>query len=525
MPKPVVIFAAPPAQGHTTHLLPHAAFLSHLAYPVFFIAGPQFEAPITRTGATFVPTENTWSPDVVASAAAVPPGHTPFLWEQRRLFLDGSEPCMRSLKCLLERVADEFPGREVVIIEEMLFMGSWPFKLGAPLPRGYTTFPRIISFSSIPVWVTSVDTAPFSHGIPPDASPAGRERNAQLYAGMEEEHDALTAHANAVYTSLGATQKFDMARENGVKKTMFDAWASRSDLLLLPCPPSLEYPRSDMPRNITFIGPAPRPPLDPSTHLPPWFPELKTSSDPAVPKKVVFVTQGTVEGDTGNLVKPTLQGLAGRKDVLVVAVLGVKGATLDEFEVPENARVVDYLAYHAVLPFADVFVSNGGYGGFMQAVMYGVPMVLAGTTRKFGPPYPFYTGSPVLFLASMPFPPTPIAALAHPPALPSRPPSPSLHLCHNPMYLALVPRQSTAHREPNIPKEDKAEVSARGEHAGIALNLRSDTPTPAQVRAAVDTILFDDRFHSRAGEIRRESEGMDSLSHLEQIIAGSGAEV
>lgn len=93
------------------------------------------------------------------------------------------------------------------------------------------------------------------------------------------------------------------------------------------------------------------------------------------------------------------------------------------------------------------------------------------------------------------------------------------------MYLALVPRQSTAHREPNIPKEDKAEVSARGEHAGIALNLRSDTPTPAQVRAAVDTILFDDRIHSRAGEIRRESEGMDSLLHLEQIIAGSGAEV
>lgn len=382
MPKPLIIFAAPPAQGHTTHLLPHVAHLSRLSYPVFFIAGPQFEAAIARTGATFVPTENTWSPDVVASAAAVPEGHTPFLWEQRRLFLDGTGPCMKSLKALLERVRVEFPGREVVIVEEMLFMGSWPFRLGAPLPKGYDRFPRVISFSSIPVWVTSVDTAPFALGVPPDASPAGREKNARLYAEMEGEHEALTAHANAVYASLGATHKLEMPRENGVKKTMFDAWASRGEVLLQPCPPSLEYPRSDMPRNITFIGPAPRPPLDPSTPLPPWFPELEANSDSAMPKKVVFVTQGTVEGDTGNLVKPTIRGLEDREDVLVVAVLGLKGAGLDGFEVPRNARVVDYLAYHAVLPYADVFVSNGGYGGFMQAVMYGVPMVLAGTTRK-----------------------------------------------------------------------------------------------------------------------------------------------
>lgn len=281
-------------------------------------------------------------------------------------------------------------------------MGSWPFKLGAPLPRGYDTFPRVVSFSSIPIWVTSVDIAPFALGIPPDASPTSRERNAKLYADMEEEHDDLTAHANAVYASLGATRKLEMPRENGIKKTMFDAWASRSDALLLPCPPSLEYPRSDMPRNITFIGPAPRPPLDPSTPLPPWFPELKANSNSPVPKKIVFVTQGTVEGDTGNLVKPTLQGLADRQDVLVVAILGIKGATLEGFDVPANARVVDYLAYHALLPFADVFVSNGGYGGFMQAVMYGVPMVLAGTTRKFYPLYRSEPSSPVWSPAPVP---------------------------------------------------------------------------------------------------------------------------
>lgn len=78
---------------------------------------------------------------------------------------------------------------------------------------------------------------------------------------------------------------------------------------------------------------------------------------------------------------PTLEALASREDVIVVALLCVEGATLDR-DVPENSRVVDYLPYHALLPYTDVLVTNGGYGGFMQAVMHGVPMVMAGTTGK-----------------------------------------------------------------------------------------------------------------------------------------------
>lgn len=386
--KPLIIFAAPPAHGHTAHLLPHAAYLSSLDYPVYFLAGPQFQRAVSRTGASFVPTPNTWNDAVLSDSVRVPEGHTPFLWEQRRLFLDGAPECFRSLKGLLEDVGGREPGREVILVEEMLFMGSWPFLLGAELPRGYDTFPKVISFSSIPIWVSSLDTAPFAAGHPPDASPAGRERNRGLYEEMEAEHAALTSHANKVFASLGATREIKPERKDGIQRTMFDVWATAHPLLLVPCSPSLEYPRSDLPPNITFIGPAPRPALDLSTPLPPWWCDLAANTT----KKVVLVTQGTVVSDFDNLVRPTLLGLRDREDVLVVAILGKKGAGLG-FEAPANARVVDYLAYHAVLPFADVFVSNGGYGGFMQAVMYGVPMVLAGTTRKF-PSTPFLFNSP-----------------------------------------------------------------------------------------------------------------------------------
>lgn len=373
--KPLIIFAAPPAHGHTAHLLPHASHLSARGFDVFFLAGPQFERAVSHTGATFVSTPNTWTDEALAESLAVPEGHTPFLWEQRVLFLNGTRECSQSLKKLLEDVRQWYPERKVVIVEEMLFMGSWPFTLGAPLPKGYDEFPKVISFSSIPLFVSSADTAPFANGLPPDGTPGGLERNARLRGEMEDEHAALAAHANEVYTSVGATETIT-PRE----RTMFDVWATQH-VLLQPCTPSLEYPRSDLAPNIRFIGGAPRPALDPSTPLPPWWSDLTSNKGAEEPRKVVFVTQGTVVSDFGNLVSPTLKGLTDREDLLVVAVLGARGAELG-FEAPANARVADYLAYHAVFPFADVFVSNGGYGGFMQAVTYGVPMVLAGTTRK-----------------------------------------------------------------------------------------------------------------------------------------------
>jgi UDP:flavonoid glycosyltransferase YjiC (YdhE family) len=78
--------------------------------------------------------------------------------------------------------------------------------------------------------------------------------------------------------------------------------------------------------------------------------------------------------------------LADREDIIVIGVLGVKGARLDGVKVPPNTRVVDYLMYEAVLAYADVFITNGGYNGFMTGVMHGVPMVLAGRTGKYSSP-------------------------------------------------------------------------------------------------------------------------------------------
>lgn len=233
-----------------------------------------------------------------------------------------------------------------------------------------------------------------------------------------------------------------------------NAWYTAHDVSLMLCSPSLEYPLSDLPATVRFAGCLPRRGVGGGLEYPSRWPEVvgKAGKADTAGKKVVFVAQGTVSTGWRELVVSTLEALAGRADTLVVAALGAPGARLGGVAVPANARVADYLPYDAVLPWADVLVSNAGYGSLTHAIMNDVPAVFAGES------------------------------------------------------------------------EDKLEVAMRAEQAGFAVNLRTQTPAPAQARDAVVRVLADSRFARRAAELRRENEAMDCLGcverHVERLTEG-----
>jgi UDP:flavonoid glycosyltransferase YjiC (YdhE family) len=146
-------------------------------------------------------------------------------------------------------------------------------------------------------------------------------------------------------------------------------WLAWADAVVQFTVPSFEYPRSDAPASLHFIGPlsatgsqAPRPD---------WWGDL----DGARP--VIHVTQGTFANkDYAQVIAPTLEALAG-EDVLVTVATG--GRPLDTLPaLPANARAAEYLPYDELLPRTDVFVTNGGYGGIQYALRYGLPIVATG---------------------------------------------------------------------------------------------------------------------------------------------------
>ncbi len=214
-----------------------------------------------------------------------------------------------------------------------------------------------------PLELTSRHLPPPSMPWRPGTGPAGRAR------------DAVLRGLTSLATRAGVDPQLNRLRAGvGLGPVrpgrLFDSVHS-TDLVLAQGVPGLEYPRPDLPAHVHFVGRlAPAVAASSNPELPPWWPDL------AAVGTVVHVTQGTLDVEANDLIKPTIAALADR-DVLVVATTGgVDPATLGPL--PPNARAAAFLPHDQLLPQVDVMVTNGGWGGVLAAVQAGIPLVVAG---------------------------------------------------------------------------------------------------------------------------------------------------
>ena len=358
-----VIIAATPIYGHVAPLRMIAAGLVRRGNQVTFMTGARFRASVEATGATFaaLPPEADYDPAELPSLyspeyADLEPGPQKLAFEVREMFI---KP-VPAQHAALQRLLAAAGGEPVAVLHDTSFVGAMPVLLGAPGIRPAA----VIGIGVVPLTISSADTAPFGLGLAPDASPEGRERNRAANQAVQEGlFGDLQKTTLEVLRSTGATQD---------PPFIMDAGVSVPDRYLHLSVEGLEYPRSDAPAGLRFIGTLPDEETGSSAPLPPWWPEVTAA------ERVIVVTQGTVANrDFSELIEPALEALADL-DVLVVAALG-RDAQLAS--VPANARVAEFIPFARLLPHTSVLVSNGGYGGVQQALRHSVPMVLAGVTE------------------------------------------------------------------------------------------------------------------------------------------------
>lgn len=409
-PKPAhILFTCHPLTGHITPALRIASELRRRGWPVSFLGPTTHAARIAANGVRFLPLRGEadlddllyYSPD---NPNPPVPGYHALKWYQRALVdlekhslapIPAQWACVKDALLTLQ---EENPEQPVVLISEAFFHGILPLYFGAPLPEGVKK-PRTLCLSVTPPAIRSIDLPPFDFPFPFDQSPEGRARNAACWDKL----GAMTvSHHQLLQTKLaeaGATATPEDPVLSGVNYTVHEA-------ILQIGVPSFEYPRSDWPAHFQFLGflPAAEPPAGGYPNIPPWWEEVtqpgitststttSSSSSSQVDvqgrqqqqqnhktKQIVVVAQGTVETDPTDLIIPTIEAMRERDNVLVVAIMGRKGATLPRsFSVPVNTRVTDYLHYDAILPYASVWVHNGGYGAVTHGVAHGIPMVVAG---------------------------------------------------------------------------------------------------------------------------------------------------
>ncbi|KUI27219.1 glycosyl transferase [Mycobacterium sp. IS-1742] len=246
------------------------------------------------------------------------------------------------------------------VIADAMFFGIMPFLLGEPTAR-----PPILAYSTTPLFISSRDTAPFGMGLAPSSTPLGRLRNSALTTLT---HRVLLrgCHraANEILSRMGSRR---------LPTFVTDA-ALLADRFIAPTVPEFDYPRSDLPAHVRYVG-AVHPARTQGFRPPAWWDVLDGG------RPVVHVTQGTVDNaDPGRLLLPTIEALAD-EDVTVVATTGGRELAEPPTGFPPNVHVAQFIPHDVLLPKVDVMVTNGGFGAVQRALSLGVPLVVAGDTE------------------------------------------------------------------------------------------------------------------------------------------------
>ena len=354
------LFASTPIAAHSTNPLPFAARLVERGHRVLWYAGAAFHDQIAGVGAEPRPYRLGFDFSRLAPAQAFGIGDLEGVRAIRRGFCEVFVRPARERLADLRSILDDEPV-DAVLADQMIYAVRLGHELGGP---------AWASFGDGPLPWFEPDTPAFGPGMLPEDGPRGRRRN--RVTALLARH-LVYGPAHRELNRIRADQGLP-----GTRRSLTEE-ATSPFLHLQGCTPGLEYPRPRLPRHMHWVG-ALRPDPPETWEPPPWWPDVVEAERP-----VVLVSQGSLRGDLGELVVPTVRAL---EDVPVLVVVTTGAAGVEDLsralggELPGNVRATRFLPYDLVLEHTSVFVTNGGYTGVTLALAHGVPLVQAGTSEE-----------------------------------------------------------------------------------------------------------------------------------------------
>jgi MGT family glycosyltransferase len=327
--------------------------LAGLGHTVTFHTGEVFRSQVETTGLRFAGMTGRANidyrdPGASAEREKLTEGDR-ILHNIKHWFIDPLPDLHRGLHQILQDTPVD------LIMTSSMYLGCFPMLLGSRENR-----PPVIGCGVTPLILRSIDCGLTTH----DATPEGRKRNQEEHFLLERAFQPIADQLNLALAECDAPS---------ISGFWADSIYTLPDLFLQFTGDAFEFPRSDMPSNVKFVGPV-LPNKSVSFKEPAWFAELDGS------KPVVLVTQGTLANfDLQELVQPSLTAL-GDDNALVIAATG--RADTGDLIAPTNAKVEAFVPFVRLLPKVDVLITNGGYGAVQQALSFGVPLVAAGDTEE-----------------------------------------------------------------------------------------------------------------------------------------------
>lgn len=351
-----ILFASIPADGHVLPLTGIATHLASRGHEVRFYTGPSFEERLVRLGLTFAPYER--AEEISAENL------TEIFPEYAKL---GNGP--KAIEFAATKIF--FGSLEGQLADLQAIRATFPYD-ALVCDAAFYAAHLLVKKHGVPVY--AVGAAPSPAPTSPTAPPPFFGLRPATNVLRRLQHRVVRAMVNGSLKKGMALLNDLLAREGlpTFEGSAFDLPAATAQVLFQAGCPSMDFPRDDWPASFRFVGPL--------------LPARRPSSKPfdladrlAAAEHVVVVSQGTIDNrDPEKLIAPTLTALAGGPH-LVVACTGGRHTEALRARFPQpNVIVEDWVDFAQLLPQADVFVTNGGYGSVMHALVSRVPLLLAG---------------------------------------------------------------------------------------------------------------------------------------------------
>jgi MGT family glycosyltransferase len=356
-PGTKVLFANVPADGHFNPLTGLAVHLKSIGCDVRWYTSKTYEEKVKRLGFPFYSLKRAVDISATSELDFLFPDRNKYKTQIGRLKFDMINVFILRGTEYYEDIKEIYEEFDFELMIADITFAAIPFvkeKMNIP----------VISISVVPLPETSKDLPPSGLGLTPDYSSFGRMKQRVLRFVADT---LLFAKPTRVMRKILADHGIDAGNAN-----IFDILIQKSTIVLQSGTPGFEYKRSDISENIFFAGPV-LPYANGKQKGSAWDHEKLSKYD-----KVILVTQGTVEKDVEKLIVPTLEAFQ-NSDCLIVVTTGGSGTEeLRKKYRGDNILIEDFIPFDDIMPYADVYVTNGGYGGVLLSIQNQLPMVVAG---------------------------------------------------------------------------------------------------------------------------------------------------
>ncbi len=354
--KAKILFATVPMDGHFYPLTALAVHLKKQGYDVRWYTGSIYQEKLNKLEIPYLP---------FRKAREINAFNLEEIFPERKKYKSIISKLKFDIKHVFVKRAPEYFEDIKAMYQEFPFdlvIGDAGFT-GLPLIRRMLHKP-VIAVSVVPLMETSRNLPPYGMGLTPADNFTGKLR--QRLSRFLSKHiifKEATVEINKIFRSYGLPT---------TSEVIFDLVIRESDLVLQSGAPGFEYKRRDMSDNIRFIG-----------SLLPYQEKKQVVFFEHLYKlkqyhKVILVTQGTVEKDPEKIIVPTLEAFKNSPYLVIVTTGGSQTQALRARYPQNNVIIEDFIDFNYIMPYTDVYVTNGGYGGVLLGIEHKLPMVVAG---------------------------------------------------------------------------------------------------------------------------------------------------